>query len=96
MDAALSRQRLTVQAVDDAFRPQFGSQNLTVSESFHTYYDTLEGHWSWWCRIEGQFSGVAKETKAECDREVKEALATLNTENGIPYTIHLIHIRVRR
>jgi len=95
MDAALSRQRLTVEGVDEAFRPLFGSRNLTVSESYHTYYDTLEGHWSWWCRIEGQFSGVAPETKAECDRSVKEAIGSLTTESGIPYTIHLIHIRVR-
>lgn len=95
MDAALSRQRLTVDGVDDAFRPVFGSRNLSVSESYHTYYDTLEGHWSWWCRIEGQFSGVPEETKAECNRSIKEAIGTLATEEGIPYTIHLIHVRVR-
>lgn len=95
MDAALSRQRLTVEGVDEAFGKMFGSRNLTVSESYHTYYDTLEGHWSWWCRIEGQFSDVPKETKAECDRLIKEAIASLATEDGIPYTIHLIHVRVR-
>lgn len=95
MDAALSRQRLTVEIVDDAFRPVFGSRNLTVSDSYHTYYDSLEGHWSWWCRIEGQFSGVSKETKEECDRAVKEAIASLETAEGIPYTIHLVHVRVR-
>lgn len=95
MDAALSRQRLTVETVDDAFRPVFGSRELSVSDSYHTYYDTLEGHWSWWVRIEGQFSGVDKETKAECDRAIKEAIATLETEAGIPYTIHLVHVKIR-
>jgi ubiquinone/menaquinone biosynthesis C-methylase UbiE len=96
MDAALSRQRLTIENCEDAFTPLFGSRNLTVSESYHTFYDTLEGHWSWWCRIEGQFSSVPRETKAECDRAIKEAIATLETENGIPYTIHLLHVKVRR
>jgi ubiquinone/menaquinone biosynthesis C-methylase UbiE len=94
IDAALSRQRLTVEGVEAAFRPMFNSRNVSVSESYHTYYDTLEGHWSWWCRIEGQFSGVDKETKAECDRAIKEAIGSLETEKGIPYTIHLIHVRV--
>jgi ubiquinone/menaquinone biosynthesis C-methylase UbiE len=96
IDAAMSRQRLTVAATEAAFRPLFGSRNLSVSESYHTYFDTLERHWSWWCRIEGQFSGVPPEIKAECDCAVKEAIASLDSENGIPYTIHLIHVRVRR
>lgn len=96
MNAALSRQRLTFEATKDAFAPIFGARNLDVSESYHTHYDSLERHWSWWCRIEGQFSSVPEETKAQCDRAVKEAIATLATENGIPYTIHLLHVKVRR
>jgi len=95
MDAAMSRQRLTVESTNDAFRSIFGSRNLSVTESYHTFYDTLERHWSWWCRIEGQFSGVVPEVKALCDREIKEAIGTLDSEQGIPYTIHLIHVKVR-
>lgn len=95
MDAALSRQRLTVETVEEAFRPIFAERDLLVTDSYHTYYDTLEGHWSWFCRIEGQFSGVPAELKAQCDRSIKEALSTLETEKGIPYTIHLVHVRIR-
>jgi hypothetical protein len=46
--------------------------------------------------MEGQFGGVPKETKDKCDRAIKEAIATLETEKGIPYTIHLLHVEVRR
>jgi hypothetical protein len=39
---------------------------------------------------------VAPEKKAECDAAVRAALATLEEERGIPYTVHLLHVRLRR
>jgi ubiquinone/menaquinone biosynthesis C-methylase UbiE len=71
-------------------------RSLTVSESYHTYHDTLDGHWAWWVRIEGQFVNMPPQTRAECDRDVRAALATLETPAGIPYTVHLLHVRLRR
>jgi ubiquinone/menaquinone biosynthesis C-methylase UbiE len=95
MSAARAQQRLTVEDIENAFRPLFGSRNLTVSDSYHTYYDSLEGHWSWRCRVEG-IVGVPEEKKAEYDSDVKAAIASLTTEKGIPYTVHLVHLKLRR
>ncbi|MGA8100777.1 MAG: hypothetical protein WB869_01410, partial [Candidatus Acidiferrales bacterium] len=61
-----------------------------------TYYDTLEGHWGWWVRIEGHFLQMPPDTKEACDQEVKAALESLAGERGIPYTIHQLHVKVRR
>ena len=94
LDMASERQRLTTEDVENAFRPVFGNRNLDIIETFETFYDTLEGHWSWWCRIEGQFENMDPETRQECDNAAREALKSLETENGIPYTAHLFHVRV--
>ena len=83
---------------DQAFRlfsAAFGAPMLSVEESYDTYYDTLEGHWAWWVRIEGQLTRVPKEKKEECDQEVRNALRNLNQEKGIPYTIHQLHVSLR-
>ncbi len=93
--AASLRKQLTVEAADDLFRNAFGSRGLSVTESYHTYYDTLEGHWSWWVRIEGQLVNIPHEIRDECNQAVKKALATLETDNRIPYTVHLLHVKLR-
>jgi len=66
-----------------------------VAESYHTYHDTLDGHWGWWVRIEGQFVDIPPGRQAECDRAVRDALASLATDAHIPYTVHLLHVRLR-
>jgi hypothetical protein len=68
----------------------------TLDASYDTYYDTLEGHWAWWVRIEAQLAPIPKEKKRECNREVKEALLKLTEDRGIPYTIHQLHVSLRR
>ncbi len=35
-------------------REFFDEPGLSVEDSYHTFYDTLDGHWAWWVRIEGQ------------------------------------------
>lgn len=95
LDMASERQRLTAEEVEEAFRPFFADRKLEITETFETFYDTLEGHWSWWCRIEGQFATMSQETRKECDDAAREALKSLETENGIPYTAHLFHVSVR-
>jgi hypothetical protein len=47
-------------------------------------------------RIEGHFVKIPPEKKAACDREVREALQRLAEPQGIPYTIHQLHVEVRR
>lgn len=88
------RKHLTVEEVAALFARVFPRESVQVEESLVTYYDSLEGHWSWWVRIEGQFLEIPPERKAECDNDVRAALATLATERGIPYTVHLIRVRL--
>lgn len=93
--AASMRQQLTQDAALRLFTKAFPSHNVTVEESHDTYYDTLEGHWTWWVRIEGQLVEIPEQKRSECDRAVKEAMATLDTSEGIPYTIHMLHVKIR-
>lgn len=94
LDMASERQRLTAEDTENAFSTAFGNRNLEVSETFPTFYDTLEGHWSWWCRIEGQFESMSPQERQECDNAAREALKSMETEKGIPYTAHLVYLRV--
>jgi ubiquinone/menaquinone biosynthesis C-methylase UbiE len=95
VEAASLRKQLTIAQADALFRKEFGSRNLTVTESYQTYYDTLDGHWSWWVRIEGQLVNIPESVRDKCDHEVKAAIAGLATEKGIPYTVHLLHVKLR-
>jgi hypothetical protein len=42
----------------------------------------------------GHFVRMPPERKARCDAEIKQALAHLMTDRGIPHAIHLLHVRV--
>ncbi len=94
LESAAMRKQLTQDAAQALFEPVFGSARVIVQESYDTYYDSLEGHWSWWVRAEGHFVRMPPERKAQCDAEIKQALAHLMTDRGIPHTIHLLHVRV--
>lgn len=96
LDSARLRKQLTRQGASDLFSKVFESPRLSVQESFTTYYDTLEGHWSWWVRVEGHFVKIPQDKKAACDRDVREALQSLAEPRGIPYTIHELHVKLRR
>ncbi len=96
LESAARRKQLSLQEALALFGGRFRPPELTIEESYDTYYDTLEGHWGWWVRIEGQFVKIPPDRRAACDREVRTALAKLVTERGIPYTIHLLHVRLRR
>jgi ubiquinone/menaquinone biosynthesis C-methylase UbiE len=96
VEAVSLRKQLPLDKATALFQGVFNSADLTVSESYHTYHDTLDGHWAWWVRIEGQFVNVPPDKRAECDDAVRAAIATLETPEGIPYTVHLLHVRLRR
>ncbi len=89
------RKQLTLEQTAALFGKVFESHKLSVTESYLTYFDTLDGHWSWWVRIEGQLVNIPQAVRAECDRAVRAAIATLATDEGIPYTVHLLHVRLR-
>jgi len=95
LKTAQLRKQLTREAAFELFSQAFSPLRLSVEESYNTFYDTLEGHWGWWVRIEGHFVQLDPTKKQECDQEVKEAIQSLSSERGIPYTIHEIHVSVR-
>ncbi|MGA8233379.1 MAG: class I SAM-dependent methyltransferase [Candidatus Acidiferrales bacterium] len=94
--SASLRKQLTPEAAFQLYSRAFDPSRLSIEESYDTYYDTLEGHWGWWVRIEGHFLQMPPDTKEACDQEVKAALESLAGERGIPYTIHQLHVKVRR
>jgi ubiquinone/menaquinone biosynthesis C-methylase UbiE len=86
-----------IQATSPIFLKHMGpAQLLEVTETYETYPDTLEGHWAWWVRIEGQFMRIQPEKKKACDEEIKAALAKIGPKDQIPYTIHKLHVKVRQ
>lgn len=94
LESAALRTHLTRDAATELFKSAFPDSRVEVGESYKTYHDTLSGHWHWWVRIEGQFISLPAEHRQQCDRDVHDALAELQTGEGIPYTIHLLHVRV--
>jgi len=96
LESARMRKQFTREAAHGLFSNAFRAPELSVEESYQTYYDTLEGHWGWWVRIEGHFMRISAAAKEQCDQEVKTALLGLAGPSGIPYTIHQMHVRLRR
>lgn len=96
LESAKMRKQLTKEATTRLFSQVFDPAQLSVEESYQTYYDTLGGHWAWWVRIEGHFMRIPPEKKKACDEEVKTAISGLGNEAGIPYTIHQLHVKVRQ
>lgn len=95
LESARMRKQLTKEAAVRSFAQEFRATDLKVEESYDTYYDTLEGHWSWWVRIEGQFMQLSAAKKRARDHEIRAKLSSLQSENGIPYTLHQMHVRLR-
>ena len=96
LESARLRKQLPRKDAEELFCKAFPERSLTVDESHKTYYDTLEGHWSWWVRIEGHFVKIPPERKEDCDAAVKAAIASLGSDDRIPYTVHLLHVKLRR
>jgi ubiquinone/menaquinone biosynthesis C-methylase UbiE len=96
LDSARMRKQLKKEEAFQLFATTLPPERLSVKESYDTYYDTLEGHWGWWVRIEGQFIGIPADKRQECNREVRGAMLSLAGEKGIPYTIHQLHVMLRR
>lgn len=90
------RKQFTAQEAQDLFTHAFPDRPVEVVEISKTYYDTLEGHWRWWVRIGGQFDSIAQPERSQCEAEVRQALSQLEGPEGIPYTVHVLHVRVGR
>jgi ubiquinone/menaquinone biosynthesis C-methylase UbiE len=95
LESARMRIQLTREEALRLFSESFDPRQVSAVDSFETYYDSLEGHWGWWVRIEGQFVSIPPEARKACDQEVRGALSGLSTEKGIPYSIHCLHLTLR-
>jgi ubiquinone/menaquinone biosynthesis C-methylase UbiE len=95
LQSAGMRKQITKDAARMLFESAFDPARVVVDESYHTFHDSLDDHWSWWVRAEGHFVRIPAERRRHCDEEIKRALSELSTDQGIPYTIHLIHVRVK-
>lgn len=93
--AARMQRQISRDAAEELFGRWFPRERLSVEESRNTYYDTIDGHWAWRVRIEGHFRAIPADERSDFDAEVREAIEGLETERGIPYTIHQIHVKVR-
>ena len=96
LQSAQLRKQLTREAAEALFAKHFGRSRIVVDESYQTYHDTLEGHWTWWVRIEGHFLQIPSDRRDACNEEVRRALTGLASAQGIPYTIHQLHVALRR
>jgi ubiquinone/menaquinone biosynthesis C-methylase UbiE len=94
LESARMRKQLTKEAAWRLFTQSFSSNRLAIEESYDTYYDTLDGHWAWWVRIEGHFMKIPPQLKAVCDQEAKTAISRLGRGQDIPYTLHQLHVRL--
>jgi ubiquinone/menaquinone biosynthesis C-methylase UbiE len=95
LESARMRTQLTKEDAVRLFNETFDPRQVSADESYETYYDSLEGHWGWWVRIEGQFVSIPPEARKACDQEVRSALSGLSTQKGIPYSIHCLHLTLR-
>jgi ubiquinone/menaquinone biosynthesis C-methylase UbiE len=93
--SARMRTQLTREESLRLFSETFDPGQVSAVESYETYYDSLEGHWGWWVRIEAQFVSIPPEARKACDQEVRSALSGLSTQKGIPYSIHCLHLTLR-
>ena len=96
LDSTRMRTQLKKEEAFQLFAATLPQERLSIEESYETYYDSLEGHWGWWVRIEGQFVRIPADKREACNREVRDALLSLAGERGIPYTIHRLHVMLRR
>jgi ubiquinone/menaquinone biosynthesis C-methylase UbiE len=92
--AAGLRKQYTVPETLDLFKQAIPDRPVQVQEGFKTYYDTLDGHWRWWMRIEGQLAGIPQSRRAQCEEDVRNALQQMEEPQGIPYTVHLLHAKI--
>jgi ubiquinone/menaquinone biosynthesis C-methylase UbiE len=93
--SARLRNQLTLDQAQQAFGRGLPGRDVHVREIVETHFDTLEGHWAWFVRLEGHFAGLDSAVRSGCFREMREALRGLQTDAGIPYTTRILHASTR-
>ncbi len=92
--AARLRCQLTREEAATTFTGALPGRRVTVREWFDTRYDTVAGHMAWWVRIEGQLLEIGGPARDDCEAEIRAAIGALEAPAGVPYTLHLLHVRV--
>ncbi len=95
LESAKLRTQLTLEQTRDLFARGMPQRHIDVREVVETHFDTLEGHWAWWVRIGGHFASLDPAARSECFDEVRQALQSLQTDAGIPYTTHTLHVTMQ-
>jgi len=96
LDSTRMRKQLKKEEAFQLSAATLPQERLSTEESYETYYDSLEGHWGWWVRIEEQLVRIPGDKRETCNREVRDALLSMAGERGIRYTIHRLHVILRR
>jgi ubiquinone/menaquinone biosynthesis C-methylase UbiE len=95
IQSAKLRNQLTLEQAREAFRDGLPGRGVEVREMVETHFDTLEGHWAWWVRIQGHFADLEPAARDDCFGEIRRALRRLQTDAGIPYTTRILHVSTR-
>ncbi len=95
LQAAKLRQQLDLDATRELFAASFPDSRLEIEEDLQAYYDDLDGHWGWWvARAQGQLDAVPPDRREACNAAVRAAIEGLEQSEGIPYTVHAVHVRL--
>ncbi|UCC25474.1 MAG: class I SAM-dependent methyltransferase, partial [Gemmatimonadales bacterium] len=93
--SAKIRKHLGRKDSEELFQSVFPTDRLVVDESHEVHFDSLEGHWNWWqARLEPHFIDMSPEKRKACDQEMLASLAELETDEGVPFDVHLIHVHL--
>jgi len=95
LDATMMRQHFTVESAQELFDRHFEPGRVSVTESYITYYDTVDGHLGWWVRIAPQLIAIPEEKRADFDAAIHDSLGRLGPPDRIPYTMHTIRAQIR-
>lgn len=93
--SAKLRKQLTLEQARELFGRGMPGRDVHVRELVQTHFDTLEGHWAWFVRLEGHFAGLEPAARSDCFGEIRQALRGLQTDAGIPYTTRILHVSMR-
>jgi len=93
--SARLRAHLTLEKAREVFGNGLPGHHIQVRELVETHLDTLEGHMAWWVRIEGHFTDLEPAARRDFFGEIRQALAGLQTDAGIPYTTRILHVSTR-
>ena len=96
LESARLRAHLTPEKAREVFEKGLPEHHVQVRESVETHRDTLDGHLAWWVRLEGHFGDLEPAARRAFFGEIRQALASLQTDAGIPYTTHMLHVSTRR